>query len=924
MPFQKLFRSSIQTFNKIPLRTVLILPFVVQIFGAVGLVGYLSFRNGQQTVDDLILQLQTGTSTRVQQYLTQYMETPRQINEINVDAFNSGLIDLKDFRRMERTFWKQLQVYQVGFINYGNQAGRYIGLSYDDDNPTRIQVEDFDRRVSNKDNEYLTDNQGNRVERIPYAPEYEFATEAWYADAIKAGKPIWSSIYQWSEGFTLAISCSYPVYDKNGAMDGVMGVDMTLDQISSFLRNLKVSPSGQTFILERNGLLIASSKIEPFRKTEPKSERLAAIDADEPLLQASTQKLVERFGGLDKIKDNYRFNFEFKGQREFVEVNPWRDQLGLDWLVVTVLPESDFMEQINASRHTTVLLILAALGLAIVLGVYTSRWITSPILRLKEAATAFAGGQFDRTVDLQREDELGTLANAFNLMALQLKTAFAQLQTTNEDLESRVKERTAELQAAKVIADSANQAKSEFLANMSHELRTPLNGILGYAQVLSRSKALPEKERHGINVIHQCGSHLLTLINDVLDLSKIEARKLELTPKAIHFPSFLQGVVEICQIRANQKDIDFVYQPTQNLPEGIVADEKRLRQVLLNLLGNAIKFTDQGSVTLIVETLENDENPDMPKIKFQVKDTGVGIAPDQVSQVFQAFEQVGDRKRQSEGTGLGLAISQQIVHLMGGEIQLKSQLGVGSTFFFEVSLAKAIDWASLAPMEQGRRIIGYEGAPRHLLIVDDRWENRSVVINLLEPLGFTFTEAENGQAGLDKVRQHLPDLVITDLVMPVMGGFELLKQLRTAEDLKHLLVIVSSASVAKLDQEMSLEAGGDDFLAKPVQMDELLSLLAKHLSLTWRYEETESSLDRIATSSAAPRELILPPSEDLKILLELAQNGLIKKLIETAEQIEQKNDRYQPFIQNILQLAKKFQIEKIESLINQYLTNPEA
>lgn len=252
---------------------------------------------------------------------------------------------------------------------------------------------------------------------------------------------------------------------------------------------------------------------------------------------------------------------------------------------------------------------------------------------------------------------------------------------------------------SKESANAANQAKSDFLANMSHELRTPLNGILGYAQILERSKVLPDKERHGVQIIHQCGTHLLTLINDILDLSKIEARKLELAPKAIHFPSFMQGVVEICRVRSDQKGIDFIYHPESNLPQGIEADEKRLRQVLLNLLGNAIKFTDSGSVTLKVEINEASLDIPIPRIKFQIEDTGVGISPNEVNKLFQAFEQVGEQKRQSEGTGLGLAISQRIVELMGGKIQVESEIGVGSNFYFELAMPIALDWVQNRSVE---------------------------------------------------------------------------------------------------------------------------------------------------------------------------------------------------------------------------------
>ncbi|MEG3924231.1 ATP-binding protein [Microcoleus sp. D3_18a_C4] len=522
------------------------------------------------------------------------------------------------------------------------------------------------------------------------------------------------------------------------------------------------------------------------------------------------------------------------------------------------------------------------------------------IKKLQAGVATIREGNLDYRLDIQTGDEVEQLASEFNRMTVKLAESYR------------------DLEAKKDYANAANQAKSEFLANMSHELRTPLNGILGYAQILGRSKVIPEKERHGVNIIHQCGSHLLTLINDILDLSKIEARKLELTPKAIHLPSFLQGVVEICRVRSDQKGINFIYQPDPNLPTGIETDEKRLRQVLLNLLGNAIKFTDKGSITLKVEAIEPNATMPLPRLKFQVIDTGVGIASDQVNKLFQAFEQVGDRKRQSEGTGLGLAISQRIVQLMGGEIQVESQLGVGSTFYFEVALPIATDWAQKSSVKDGRTIIGYEGASRHILIVDDRWENRSVLVNLLEPLGFIFTEAENGQAGLEKAREKLPDLVITDLVMPIMDGFELLKKLRSSQELKHLKVLVSSASVAQIDQQMSIEAGGDDFLTKPVEAEELLMLVAKHLQLIWKYDATELST---SDNKVSATELIPPSAADLQILLELAQDGLLRELAETAAEIGQKDERYQPFIQEVIQLAKQFQTEKIEQLIQEHLTD---
>jgi signal transduction histidine kinase/DNA-binding NarL/FixJ family response regulator len=946
--------------HRVPLRSLLIVPFVLQIFAAVGLTGYLSFRNGQQAINDLATRLRSEVSLRIDQHLETQLDTARNLAQTNGDAIDLKLLNLQYPAALSQFFWKQLKLHNIGYIGFAYTTGDFAGAGrfFEDG---RVTVDEVSGQRNGNLNWYIynTNSQGERTTLAINNGRYIAKQEGWYTEPARAGQPLWT-VYQWqSPPYTLSISANRPVYDQDKKLIGVVGVDQRLSQISDFLRELKVSPSGKTFILERTGLIIASSAAEePYKLVDGKATRLNASNSQDALIRATTQHLTKQFSNLNQIQQSQTLEFMLDGQRQFIQVAPWKDEWGLDWLVVVAVPESDFMEQINANTRTTIVLCLGALGMATILGVFTSGWITKPVLKLQKASEAIATGELDRTVEVTGINELSGLARSFNQMAAQLKTSFVEL-------ENRVEERTAELKEAKLVADSANQAKSEFLANMSHELRTPLNGILGYAQILGRSKALSNKESHGIDIIHQCGSHLLTLINDILDLSKIEARKLELSPTALHFPSFLQGVVEICRIRAEQKGIDFYYQPDSDLPSGIKADEKRLRQVLINLLGNAIKFTDKGNITFKVE-LENpspnlsptggealilaplplllrggglgSSNPSpnlsptggealilapLPlllrgwglgsptqRIRFTIADTGVGIAPDDLNKLFQAFEQVGEQNRKSEGTGLGLTISQQIVRLMGGEIQVKSQLGVGTDFYFEVELPLAEDWVQQNAAASGN-IIGYEGEQRHILVVDDRWENRGVIVNLLEPLGFILTEAENGQDGLAKIRQHSPDLVITDLSMPVMNGFEMLKQIRHEDDLKHFKVIVSSASVAELDRRMSLEAGGDDFLPKPVQASELFNLLANYLKVTWEYEAT--------ATTTSTTELIPPPREDLQKLLELAQDGLVKKLTEAAEQIGKKSDRYQPFIQKILQLAKQFQTENIEQLIQEYL-----
>lgn len=444
---------------------------------------------------------------------------------------------------------------------------------------------------------------------------------------------------------------------------------------------------------------------------------------------------------------------------------------------------------------------------------------------------------------------------------------------------------------------------------MSYELRTPLNGILGYAQILKKAKTLTEQQKNGLNIIHRCGDHLLILINDILDLSKIEAQKMELYPSDFHLPSFLEEIVAICQIRAAQKRISLTAELSSTLPQFVQADEKRLRQILLNLLGNAIKFTQKGSVTFRVSDRD-------PQLLFQVVDTGVGIAAEQLSEIFLPFQQVGEHRRHTEGTGLGLAISRQLVQMMGSDITVQSILGQGSVFSFALDLPRCQSTQVASP--NVGRIIGFESNKRKILVVDDKPSNRSVLVNMLEPLGFEVAEATDGLDCLAKVQKFKPDCIFIDLVMPAMDGFETTRRLRTSPDLAGVVVIAVSASVFAFDQQQSQVVGCDDFLSKPIRETELLEKLRFYLSLKWVYEEdTAQDLDKLHERLAA-ETIIPPPAEEMAVLLDLAMMGDLRSIIEKTAKIEALDRRYLPFAFHLRQLAKGYKERQILEFVKKY------
>lgn len=368
----------------------------------------------------------------------------------------------------------------------------------------------------------------------------------------------------------------------------------------------------------------------------------------------------------------------------------------IDGLLVVELDARPILQgELQAER-----IAIAALVTILVIMVVTVRYLAQalvvrPTRMLNQAAKRLAEGDWTAPLPTTRKDELGELAQSFHHMAQHLQHSFQQLEDYSQNLEEKVEVRTQALLESQQAAQQASAAKSEFLANMNHELRTPLNGILGYTQILQRDLAAQSKHQKGLSTIHQCASHLLSLINDILDFSKLEVQKMELSEQDFHLGDFLRSTVDMCRIKAEQKEVKLIYESSSALPIAVYADDKRLRQVLINLIGNAAKFTDKGKVTFRVKTIQSPTKHDAPwRLRFEIEDTGIGIDQNKLAKIFSPFEQAGERDRNAEGTGLGLAISRRIVQMMGGDIQVKSELGKGSLFWFEIDLSAAREWTT--------------------------------------------------------------------------------------------------------------------------------------------------------------------------------------------------------------------------------------
>ncbi|MCF8131659.1 MAG: HAMP domain-containing protein [Synechococcus sp. Tobar2m-G35] len=660
-------------------------------------VGTIAYLNGHRSVQLLARQLGSSIADQVDLQLDGVLEAPRLINRLNEQAIRSGQLDPENFAALERLFFEQISLFPVGYINYGNEAGDYLGVQRLDDG--RLLVNEMRQRVApNRQLVYPISAAGRQrqplrvIEPIGTARE-----EPWYRETIKAGHPVWSSIYQWDDNpGVLSVSFNQPVRDpRSGRLQGVIGVDVILTQLSTFLQQLWGQRPGLVLVLERDGRLVASSRPAMVLRTSPGDPpRRTRIDgSDDPLVRRLGSLLFSRTdngdlrlqGGWGRNREQLEFNE--RNRTVFVETMRWSDGQGLDWLVLVVIPQEGLQGIETQGARLALVLCILALLVAIVVTQRLNRWILRPLEQLTttsrhltEAVSTQDHGPLSFQPQLPPASplEVQTLAEVLEVLVQRLNDQVEALRRSGTDLAQEVQRRSQALDLSlrseqKAIASA--QLRQSVLARLSHELRTPLTSVLGYTRLALRQE-LPSRVREYLDTIEGAAREMLRLTEDFLDLSRLESGRVQLETLPFDLDELVEDVIDLVSLQAQVKGLTLVVAIGETVAPCWIGDAARLRQVLVNLLVNAIKFTPGGSVRLRIEQGGSDGGG----LRFEVCDSGIGMDAEQQARVFEAWSQAEpSTSRRFGGSGLGLAICRELVQLMGGELQLQSQLGQGTT-----------------------------------------------------------------------------------------------------------------------------------------------------------------------------------------------------------------------------------------------------
>jgi signal transduction histidine kinase/CheY-like chemotaxis protein/HPt (histidine-containing phosphotransfer) domain-containing protein len=800
------------------------------------LVLWILARASSQAVDDLAgtiltevaTNVQTGTEAHVQQVRDMLDGVFRErLAGAELDRARAWLREPARFEAMAFALTRQSP--DASVFHVGNLRGEYFGLQALPDG-ARVSIRPpggAGRTI------YKAAYPGDRshVEETE-SRNFEPRSTPWYAGAVAAKGRVFTPVRVSVERKELMVSLSQPVYDADGGVAGVIGADLYLQHLADLLRTQRISSHGAAFIVDEQGLLVASSAGDQlFTMTDGKVQRASPAGSFNPMVRAGFAALqaLQASRSADTVAIDTTLHRLAQDDDALLTVQrPFGEQLGLRWTLVVAAPESDFTGNIDRARKQS----LEAMGLLIALGTLIAFVIAHTIGRrlkgLGLAAEQLGRGEVPSIDERTRIREVRQLSQVLRTSGEQLRENARALVEANESLEERVVQRTAELAASREEALAAARAKAAFLATMSHEIRTPLNGVVGMSTLLAETQ-LDAEQRDYLQTIRLSSDQLLAVINDVLDFSKIESGKLDLEIEPVGVRGAVEEACDIAAPRAREKGLELIVDvPEQGpdaVPAAILGDVTRLRQVLINLINNAVKFTAKGEVAVHVKQLKADDGHGRALLEFRVSDTGIGIPSERVGSLFEAFTQVdASTTRKYGGTGLGLAICKRLVELMGGELGVQSEVGKGSTFWFTVP-AKQTELPPAGDIVQSGLLAG-----RRVLVIDDHATNVRILRRQLELWGVEVMTAASGPEALAWARDAAapPDCVVTDMHMPDMDGVAVARELKALPRFADVpIVLLTSGFMPSAQDTAQLFSAR---LLKPARQNQLFESLLRSMS----------------------------------------------------------------------------------------------
>jgi len=665
--------------SNVPLRLMLIVPFVLQISLIVGLVGYLSWYTGQQAVNDVAQQLRSEVTARVINTLENYIAVPHLLNRLNANALTTGQLDLSHSDIREQYFYHQLKTFPLISNSYiGLHNGNFFGGRKVGENSEQIQLTLKDTSTLETLHYYQTGAFGLRGDKVQQVENYDIRQRPWYKAAVQAQKPTWSEIYPDAGGRGLAITAVEPIYQQNGELQAVFGSAFLLSWIHDFISTLKIGQHGQVFIMENHGLLIATSGADQtlVANSGHPPKRIFASQSNNQLIAETTQYLQSKQGYLNELKGSQQLDFYLNGERQFVQATSLHDKHGLSWLVVVVVPESDFMGQIHSNVRFTFMIIAIALLIAMLIGVLTARWIARPVMSLNSAAKSLAKGEWvqQSCSIVKRQDEIGELSQSFQTMAQQLREAFATL-------EDKVEERTRDLAQKNQQLVRLNQEKNEFLGIAAHDLKNPLSAIRGLSEEIS--EAYDDMGRHEVieyaDDIQRAAQKMFQLITNLLDVNAIESGKINVDLDNVNVLPIMETLYEDYAHRAHAKNIRSRFEIDESLDYTAYVDENTTHQILDNIISNAVKYSPPDTEFILRLKRENAAEGDW--IRCEIKDQGPGLSQEDQAKLFGKFTRLTPQPTGDEhSTGLGLFIVKKLADALKGKVWCESELGQGATF----------------------------------------------------------------------------------------------------------------------------------------------------------------------------------------------------------------------------------------------------